>query len=103
MLLELGPYRKPTEASEAGERHECARVVVIGNAQGNRQMTEPSVLLVPRELDFVASDLEDVYNLLRLWDDPPADELANARVLVCLGPQSTEALTARMPARQSVV
>src|SRR3546814_10657352 len=60
-------------------------------------MTAPSVLLVPRELDFVASDLEDVYNLLRLWDDPPADELAHARVLVCLGHQSPEALIARMP------
>src|SRR3546814_11304305 len=60
-------------------------------------MTAPSVLLVPRELGFVASDLEDVYNLLRLWDDPPADELAHARVLVCLGHQSPEALIARMP------
>src|SRR3546814_18078581 len=60
-------------------------------------MTAPSVLLVPRELDLVASDLEDVYNLLRLWDDPPADELAHARVLVCLGHQSPEALIARMP------
>src|SRR3546814_8288825 len=60
-------------------------------------MTAPSVLLVPRELDFVASDLEDVYNLLRLWDDPPAAELAHARVLVCPGHQSPQALIARMP------
>src|SRR3546814_13479537 len=65
-------------------------------------MTAPSVLLVPRELDFVASDLGDVYNLLRLWDDPPADDLAHARVLVCLGHQSPVALIARMPRLQLI-
>src|SRR3546814_14645572 len=55
------------------------------------------VLLLPRELACGGSDVADVSNRLRLWADPPADGLAHARVLVCLGHQSPEALIARMP------
>lgn len=60
-------------------------------------MTVPSILLAPRELDFISCDLEDGYQILKLWENPPADKLAQTRALVCLGHQSPEALVGRMP------
>lgn len=60
-------------------------------------MTRPNVLLVPRELEFVAPELEDAYGILRLWERPTPDELAHARALICLGHQSPETVLADLP------
>lgn len=65
-------------------------------------MTSPSILLVPRELDFISADLEDSYDILRLWEGPGTGDLARARALVCLGHQLPPELFDNMPGLELV-
>jgi lactate dehydrogenase-like 2-hydroxyacid dehydrogenase len=65
-------------------------------------VTAPTVLVVPRELDFITAELENRYRVLRLWEGPPEIDLAEARALVCLGHQSPSNLIERLPALQLV-
>ena len=65
-------------------------------------MTAPTVLVVPRELDFIMADLENAYRVLRLWEGPHSDDMAEARALVCLGHQSPDEVIARMPRLQLI-
>lgn len=60
--------------------------------------TLPSVVLTPRELDFMTPSLEDAYRVLKLWEKPDAKDIAEARALISVGNRSPEDLVARMPA-----
>ncbi len=62
----------------------------------------PYVLVVPKELDFLATQLEDMYHVIRLWEQTDIHLLAQTRAIVCLGHQSPADLIARMPKLQLI-
>lgn len=59
--------------------------------------TPPKVLVTHRELDFICPEFSDAYLVLKLWEEPHEEEIAQARAVICLGHQSPEAIVARMP------
>lgn len=60
-------------------------------------MAVPSVLLIPRELDFVAPELADRYRVLKLWEAPQPEDLAQVGAMICLGHQSPDTLLEQLP------
>src|ERR1044072_2897916 len=65
--------------------------------KGKVLKTSPRVLLTHRELDFICPNFDDAYLVLKLWEEPAEEELAQAQAGICLGHQSPEAIVARRP------
>lgn len=62
-------------------------------------MTAPraKILITTSRLDFIEPVLRERFDIVRLWDDPDDQALADVRAIVCLGNESPDHLLDRLP------